>query len=121
MALRTDGFSSLSAPWKGGTALTKPFIFEGNTLDVNYRTSAAGSLFVEITDEDGNTIPGFDRAACFPIVGDEISREVRWSAGIDPETPVPARYSLSRLAGRPIRLRFIMKDADLFSFRFYTK
>lgn len=121
MALRTDGFASLSAPWKGGTALTKPFVFAGNALEINYRTSAAGSVLVEITDENGNVIPGFERGTCFPIIGDEISREVCWSAGIDPETPVPEHYCLSRLAGRPIRLRFIMKDADLFSFRFYTK
>jgi len=30
-----------------------------------------------------------------------------------------AGASSSQLAGKPIRLRFVMKDADLFSLRFY--
>ena len=37
------------------------------------------------------------------------------------QTPIVAwegRQDVSRLAGKPVRLRFVMKDADLFSFRF---
>ena len=41
-------------------------------------------------------------------VGDEIERTVRWQNGSD----------VSRLAGNPVRLRFRMKDADLYSIRF---
>ena len=38
----------------------------------------------------------------------EIARDAVWSSGAD----------LGDLAGRPVRLRFAMRDADLFSLRF---
>ncbi|MDD5707511.1 MAG: hypothetical protein PHR35_16430, partial [Kiritimatiellae bacterium] len=38
LLLRTDGFASVSAPWAGGEMITKPFIFTGNRLEINYRT-----------------------------------------------------------------------------------
>lgn len=110
MILRTDGFASLTAPWKGGEALTKPFIFEGSELELNYRTSAAGYIQVELTDKDGNILPGFEAETCEPIVGDEIKRIVRWCSG----------FELAAYAGKEVRLRFKMKDADLFSFKFNT-
>ena len=110
MALRTDGFASLSAPWDGGCAITKPFTYTGNILEINYRTSAAGYIRVELTDEDGNILPGFAAQTCEEIIGDEISRQVRWASG----------YPLSRWENKPVRLRFIMKDADIFSFRFFN-
>ena len=45
---------------------------------------------------------------CPEIIGDELERIVHWEGGGD----------VSKLAGTPIRLRFVMKDADLFSLRF---
>jgi hypothetical protein len=45
---------------------------------------------------------------CDPIVGDDIERVVTWKG-------LP---NVSRLAGQPLRLRFRLKDADLFSLRF---
>lgn len=108
LLLRIDGFASVKAPWHGGTVLTKPFIFEGSELEINYRTSAAGFIKVEITDEDGNIIHAFSENACHAIVGDEIKRVVRWAGDMP----------LSELSGKPIRLRFYMKDADLYSFKF---
>ena len=41
-------------------------------------------------------------------IGNEIDRRVTWKSGSD----------VSALAGKPVRLRFSMKDADLFSFQF---
>lgn len=111
LALRIDGFASLSAGWRGGTAVTKPFIFEGNELELNYRTSAAGCIHVELLDENGNLIPGFEGIACRDIVGDEIKRVVTWESD-------QLGYSLAQHAGKPVRLRFIMNDADIFSFKF---
>ena len=40
--------------------------------------------------------------------GDELEREIRWKGGPD----------VGKLAGRPLRLRFVLRDADLFAFRF---
>lgn len=108
MLLRTDGFASASAPWAGGELVTKPFTFTGRVLEINYRTGAPGFVRVEVQDGKGEPIPGYTLTECPEIIGDEITREVAWENIAD----------LSRLAGQPVRLRFVMKDADLFSFRF---
>ena len=48
MTLRLDGFTSLNAPYEGGDITTRPFTFEGEELEINYSTSAAGYLRVEL-------------------------------------------------------------------------
>ena len=88
--------------------LTRPLVFSGNRLVINYATSAAGSLRVEIQDIEGKPFPGFSLSECREIIGDEIERLVTWEG----------RQDLSRLSEKPIRLRFVMKDADLYSMRF---
>ena len=108
MTLRLDGFASVHAPFEGGEMLTKPFTFSGNRLEINYSTSAAGSVSVEIQQPDHTPIPGFTLQESVKLMGDQISQTVSWQAG----------SNLSSLAGGPIRLRFVMKDADLFSLRF---
>ena len=108
MSLRLDGMASLRAPWKGGIATTKPIIYDGDQLELNFRTSAAGWIRVELLDEDGNLLPGFHKECSDVIAGDEISKTVTWRSG----------YSLSRYAGTPVRLRFHMKDADIYSYKF---
>ena len=113
LLLRTDGFASLSAPWAGGEMLTKPLTFTGKALEINYRTSAAGSVRVEIQDLDGTPLAGFAAAGCPEIIGDEIERAVTWEAADG-----KPQADLDALAGKPVRLRFILADADLFSFRF---
>ena len=106
--IRTDGFISVNAPYAGGEIITKPLVFEGKHLVINYATSAAGSMKVEIQDAKGKPIPGFTLDDCAAFWGDEINRIVAWKDG----------YDVSRLAGQPIRLRFVMHDADLYSIRF---
>jgi hypothetical protein len=106
--LRTDGFASLEAPFLGGVATTKPLTFTGNQLGLNYATSAAGSVRVELLDEAGRSLPGFGRADCDELVGDEIERTVTWRGQSD----------LSAYAGRTVRLRLHLKDANVYSLRF---
>ncbi len=108
MLLRTDGFASVSAPWAGGEMVTKPFTFAGSALELNYRTGAPGFVRVEIQDAAGTPLPGFTLDDCPEIIGDEIGRVVAWKQGAD----------VSALAGQPVCLRFVMKDADLFAMRF---
>ena len=88
--------------------LTKPFIFKGTRLLINYSTSAVGSIKVEVQDQAGAAIAGFSLADATEIYGDEIERAVSWKHGTD----------VGRLAGEPIRLRFVMKDADQYSMSF---
>jgi len=105
---RMDGFVSFQAPRSGGEFVTKPIIFKGSHLEINYSTSAAGSVYVEIQDAKGNPIAGRALADCHEVFGDQIERVVAWKDGT----------SVKQLAGTPVRLRFVLKDADLFSFRF---
>lgn len=107
-AMRLDGFSSLTSPYKGGMATTKAFTFSGKELEINFATAAAGDIRIEIRDADGRPIPGFSLAESDAVIGNEIKRTVTWSGKSD----------LSALSGKPIRLHFSMKDADLFSIKF---
>ena len=106
--LRLDGFVSVNAPMSGGELLTKPLVFTGNKLVLNFSTSAAGSIYIEIQDMDGNALPGYTIADCQEIYGDTIERTVHWKNGTD----------VSRLKNKAVRLRFVLKDADIFSFQF---
>jgi hypothetical protein len=115
-ALRTDGFSSLHGSYAGGEAVTRPLRFAsssgevgdaGRQLVLNLSTSAAGGVRVEIQDEAGQPIPGFSLQDADELIGDEIERVATWRGKRD----------LAELAGRPIRLRFKLQDADLYSFR----
>ncbi|MHB0936911.1 MAG: hypothetical protein ACYDCO_24100 [Armatimonadota bacterium] len=106
--LRIDGFVSVNATRKGGELITKPLIFNGGRLALNIATSAAGSARVEILSADGQPLEGFRLEDCDDIIGDTLDYTPRWHAGAD----------LRRLAGRPVRLRFVLSDADLYSFRF---
>ena len=108
-ALRTDGFVSVNAPFRGGELVTKPFTFSGSKLELNFETSAAGGVRVEIQDEGGKPFPGYALTDCREFIGDEIDHVVAWSAGTD----------VASLAGKAVRLRFCLKDADLYSLRFF--
>jgi hypothetical protein len=108
-ALRTDGFVSVNAPYRGGELVTRPFVFSGSKLELNFETSAAGGVRVEIQDESGKPYPGYALADCPEFIGDEIDRVVAWSGGT----------GVASLAGKTVRLRFALKDADLYSLRFF--
>jgi hypothetical protein len=103
MVLRTDGFVSLHARFQGGELLTKPILVKGDKLVLNYATSAAGSIRFEIQFASGQPLP---RLAL-------RETPVLWGDAIDAVVPLA-----TPLAGVPIRLRFVMKDADLYSLRF---
>ena len=106
--LRIDGFVSVNAPLSGGEFVTRPIKFQGKELVMNFSTSAAGSVRVEIQTADGKQIQGCALEDCPEIFGDEIERVVTFKGGSD----------VGQQAGKPIRLRFVLKDADLYSFRF---
>jgi hypothetical protein len=108
LTLRPDGFVSINAPYRGGEMITKPLTFSGKKLTLNFATSAAGQIQVEIRDATSQPIPGFTLADCPPFYSDQLEYVVAWKNGSD----------VSRLAGKPIRLRFAMKDADLYAIRF---
>jgi hypothetical protein len=106
--LRTDGFASLHGPFRGGEAVTRPVRFTGRELVLNVATGAAGSVRVELQDEAGKPLPGFTVNECLEIVGDDLERPVRWKTAPD----------LGSLAGQEVRMRFQLKDADVYALRF---
>jgi len=130
--IRVDGFVSVRAPASGGELVTRPLRFgpaSGSGTDghrpkvgrsvasapgkvelvINYSTSAAGSIRCELLDEAGTPLAGHALADCDEIFGDHLDRAVSWGGQTD----------LEPLAGKPIRLRFLSKDADLYSIRFW--
>jgi hypothetical protein len=97
-------FASVHAT-RHGEFVTPPLKFAGDKLNLNYSTSAAGSVQVELQDEQGQPLAGFALADTQPIYGDELDRAVEWRGG-----------SLSNIK-QPIRIRFVLNDADLFAIR----
>jgi len=106
--LRLDGFVSVHAPMSGGELLTKPFRFQGKRLTMNFATSAAGGIQVELQDADGRALAGSSLDDSEVHFGDSVNRAVVWKGGSD----------VSQWAGQPVRLRFKLQDAHLYSFKF---
>lgn len=100
---RVDGFVSASAT--KGELITKPLTFEGSKLTLNLLSK--GETRVEVQDENGKAIPGFTLEDNTPLKGDFIDEAVSWKGG-----------SLSSHAGKPVRLRFALQDAELFALQF---
>jgi hypothetical protein len=63
---------------------------------------------VELQDPAGKPFPGFALGDCHVLFGDSLERPVRWKGGGD----------MSALAGKPLRLRVALRDADLYALQF---
>ena len=109
-SLRQDGFVSASSPLSGGEMITRPLTFEGKKLSLNFATSAAGTIKVEIQTPSGQPINGFHLQDADETFGDELDRTVSWGGSTD----------VSKLAGQPVRLRITLSDADLYAVRFHA-
>jgi hypothetical protein len=100
--LRQDGFISRRATYAGQKVVTKPLVFSGSELLVNFSTSARGRMFVTLQDEAGNSLKSVE------LFGDKVDRTVDFASG----------GKVSDFAGKPVVVEFDMSDADLYSFRF---
>jgi hypothetical protein len=105
--LRLDGIASAQAGYGGGELITRPVRFRGGKLVLNYSTAASGGVQVEIQGADGKPLAGFTLADAPPLFGDDVAEVYAWKTGND----------VSSLAGKIVRLRFVLKDADLYSYR----
>lgn len=106
--LRRDGFVSMSADGDGGRLLTRPVTVaaDGGADALRLNLNAArGRAVVALCDDDAAPIDGFE--ASRPVSGDHTDTAVTW----------PGRR-VGELAGRRVRLRVDLHDADLFSFWF---
>ena len=104
---RVDGFVSLRGESEGGSLVTKPLVFEGSELRLNFVASDRGDVRVELQDANGVVIEGFAVSDCVPLRGDSIDEVVTWRG-----------RDVSTLAGTAVRVRFEVKNSDVYSFRF---
>lgn len=98
--IRLDGFVSQNAPATEADLVTKPFVFEGNELYVNFSTSAYGYMKIKLTDEEGHSITSCE------TFGDSVDRRVHFEG------------DLAAFAGKPVVMSIHMCDADIYSFQF---
>lgn len=97
---RVDGFVALRGGAKGGNVTTKPLKYSGEKLLLNHLVRESGSILIEALNESGQVIGRSE-----PIEGDAIDAPVKWAT--DP-----------KLNAGVLRLRFSLKNADVFSIRF---
>lgn len=106
--LRLDGFISLDAGRIGGVITTKPLRFKGASLELNVNAHK-GEVRVEILNEKGDeSLPGYAMDDCDPITSDSIHHKVTWRG----------RSSLDALENENVRLRFYLKLAKIYAFKF---
>lgn len=106
MKMRVDGFASLHAGYNEGYAITKSLRLKGKTMKINFSTSSIGYLKVVLIDERGKEIAGFSEKDAVEMRGDKIDGAVSWKSG----------KSLTELSDKTVRIKFIVRDADLYSF-----
>lgn len=100
--VRKDGFVSLDAE-KTGTGITKPFVAEGE-LNVNV-DAKDGEFGAEVLDaKTMKPLPGFEMENCRTIQGDHLTAVVRWQEKSAVDVSIP------------VRVRFVMNRAKLYSF-----
>ncbi|MGH9221689.1 MAG: glycosyl hydrolase family 32, partial [Vicinamibacterales bacterium] len=110
--LRRDGFASVTDVWPAGRPrqiglrpglMTRPLRFTGRHLFVN--ADVKGELRVEVLDRAGRAIDGFSIDRSNAVRGDSTRAMVTWTGD-----------SLARLAGQPVRFRFMLSNAKLYAF-----
>ena len=82
--------------------------FAGNRLSLNFSTPAVGTVRIELQRPDGTPIPGYTLQECTLLYVDKLAGVIQWRGGAD----------ISGLAGQPIRVRFELRDADLYAVQF---
>ena len=99
--IRLDGFISRHAGYDEKILVTKPFIFEGDCMHINFSTSAIGYLYFTLRTEEGRTIESDE------IFGDSTDRIVDFK-----------HSNITDFVGRSVVMEIRMKDADIYSFCF---
>ena len=109
--LRVDGFVSADAGYGGGEIVTPIIRFEGSQLELNVDTGGGGSVLVELQDDHGQPIGGYAEKDASFVCGNSVRMPVCWGENRD----------VSELAGKPIRIRFVIRDCKLYAFEFTSQ
>jgi hypothetical protein len=102
-AWRVDGLVSLFAGEDHGQIDTVTIRPAGGSLVINCDASR-GECAVEVLDPTGRPLIGYGREECLLLRGDAVRHAVSWKS----HRQLPA--------GRDLRLRFRLKNADLYSY-----
>ena len=120
--ITVDRFAAIRADFKEGQLITRGMTWPGGDLLLNcnhtrysqgFYNGGGGSIEVEVRDENNVPIPRFsgDQRAKFnnlsPFPWRDEQKPVRWANDL----------SLRELAGKRIRLVFLLRDSRLYSFR----
>lgn len=100
--IRVDGFVSLHADAEEKVIVTKPFIYKGSELNVNFATSGYGYTYFTLIDENGNEYDSYE------TFGNSLDRKIRF---ID-------ENSVKKLSGKAVVLKIRVKDGDVYSIKF---
>jgi hypothetical protein len=103
--MKRDRYLALAPTREEGTLLTRPLVLPGGRLTLNAR-AARGAVMVRFLDAGDTPPDGLGATESRPVEGDVLAGEVRW-----PE-------SVQGLRGRPVRLEFHLRRAELFGFEF---
>ena len=107
---RKDGFVSVHGSEAGGELVTKPVLLGklAERLVLNYKVNdEEGSVRVGLETTDGKPIKNYSLKDCAPLTEDSINQTVNWNDA-----------DISTLKGKTVRLRFHVKNADLYSLQF---
>ena len=102
--LRKDGFASIDGDDNPGIVVTKPLTGLQGKLRLNCEASG-GLVQVEVLDAEGKVLPGYRRREFNEPRGDGVDQTVSWQEHAE----LPSGKG-------PLRLRFILKNASLYSF-----
>ncbi len=98
-SLRRDGFLSYHAKRAESFLVTKPLLYEGGEMSINFSSSAIGYIYVTLRCGDREV------HSC-ELFGDTYDRKVAFDGDI------------SEFIGKEITLEFRMSDADIYSMIF---
>ena len=117
--LRRNGFVSLDAHRvREGMLMTQPFISPGTKLLINARCAKGGYVKVEVQDVNGTALPGRSSNECDVFTGDSVVHTVKWGGDTVVPLPEPTGGEIVYRTRLPYRkLRFIMRDAEIYSFQ----
>ena len=90
---------------------TQPLEFSGNSLLVNADADSK-NLQVELLDRTGAVVPGFERHSCRLVAHDHLRFHVFWE-----QNGRRKRLAQARSTGDSLRIRFILKQGELFAFQ----
>ncbi|HYF35945.1 MAG TPA: hypothetical protein VD994_11685 [Prosthecobacter sp.] len=103
--IRKEGLVSMRGPPGGGVVCTRQLQWPGGVLLIN-ADAQQGEIQVRVSGDRRAPLSGYDYRDCDRFTGDRVAHEVTWKG-----------QSLNALKGQVIRLEFMLKNADLYTFR----